>query len=93
LGRPYDAVDKYVRTVERCQHRFAVEKQAPEQILKDAPECKDSVQTFSVSSTYLQQIADLNLAVEWKKVDVPVLVTWGTSDPTTSAEENATCQR
>jgi pimeloyl-ACP methyl ester carboxylesterase len=88
LGRPYDAVDKYVRTVERCQHRFAVEKQTPGQIVKDAPECKDSVDTFSVSSTYLQQIADLDLAVEWKKVDVPVLVTWGTSDPTTSADEN-----
>ncbi len=88
LGRPYDAIDKYVRTVERCQHRFAVEKQTPEQIVKDAPECKDSVQTFSTSSTYLQQIADLDLAVEWKKVDLPVLVTWGTSDPTTSAEEN-----
>jgi pimeloyl-ACP methyl ester carboxylesterase len=29
-----------------------------------------------------------DLAVEWKKVDVPVLVTWGTLDPTTSAEEN-----
>jgi pimeloyl-ACP methyl ester carboxylesterase len=29
-----------------------------------------------------------DLAVEWKKVDVPVVVTWGTSDPTTSAEEN-----
>jgi len=35
-----------------------------------------------------QQIAELDLAVEWKKVDVPVLVTWGTSNPTTTAEEN-----
>ena len=35
------------------------------------------------SATYLQQIAELDLAVEWKKVDVPVLVTYGTSDPTT----------
>ncbi len=88
LGRPYDAVDQYVRTAEKCQHRFAVEKQLPGQIVKDMPECKDSVSTFSVSAVYLQQIADLDLAVEWKKVDVPVLVTWGTSDPTTSAEEN-----
>lgn len=88
LGRPYDFVDKYVRTVERCQHRFAVEKQTPYQIVKDAPECKESVDTFSASYTYLQQIADLDLAAEWKKVDVPVLVTWGTSDPTTSADEN-----
>lgn len=88
LGRPYDFVDQYVRTVERCQHRFAVEKQTPDQIVKDAPECKEPVDTFSASYTYLQQIADLDLAAEWKKVDVPVMVTWGTSDPTTSADEN-----
>jgi pimeloyl-ACP methyl ester carboxylesterase len=45
-------------------------------------------QTFGVSYTYPQQIADLDLAVEWKKVDVPVLVTYGTSDPATWSEES-----
>ncbi len=88
LGRPYDAADRYVRVVERCQHRFLVEKQMPEQILKDSPDCKDAVNTFGVAYTYLQQIADLDLAVEWKKVNVPVLVTYGTSDPTTTADES-----
>lgn len=87
LGLPYDETDRTVRILERCQHRFFVEKQTPEQILKTSPECKDAVNTFGVSYTYLQQIADLDLAVEWKKVDVPVLVTYGTSDPTTSADE------
>lgn len=88
LAIPYDEADRTVRTMERCQHRFFVEKQTPEQILKMSPECKDSVNTFGVSYTYLQQIANLDLAVEWKKVDVPVLVTYGTSDPTTSADES-----
>jgi len=63
-------------------------KQTPQQIVKDSPECKDSVDTFSASYTYLQQIAGLDLAGEWKKIDLPVMVTWGTSDPTTSADEN-----
>lgn len=88
LGLPYDETDRTVRIMERCQHRFFVEKQTPEQILKTSPECKDAVSTFGVSYTYLQQIADLDLAVKWKKVDVPVLVTYGTSDPATWAEEN-----
>jgi len=88
LGHPYDEADRTVRIIERCQHRFFVDKQAPEQILKASPECKDAVNTFGVSYTYLQQIADLDLAVEWKKVDVPALVTYGTSDPATWAEEN-----
>jgi pimeloyl-ACP methyl ester carboxylesterase len=88
LGGPYDEADRSVRTLERCLHRFLVEKKPPDQIVRDAPECADSVNTFGVSYSYLQQIADLDLAAEWKKVDVPVLVTWGTSDPTTTADES-----
>lgn len=88
LGRPYDAVEKAARTVARCQYHFFTEKQSPEQVVKNDPGCKDSVQTFGVPVSYLQQIADLDLAAEWKKIDVPVLVTWGTSDALTSAEES-----
>lgn len=88
LGHSYDEADGIVRVTERCQHRFLIEKQTPEQVVKEMPDCKDSVNTFGVSAAYLQQIAALDLAAEWKKVDVPVLVTYGTSDPTTSAEES-----
>jgi len=88
LGHSYDEADRLVRLTERCQHRFLIDKETPEQVVKTSPECKDSVNTFGVSATYLQQIADLDLAVEWKKVDVPVLVTYGTSDPATWSEES-----
>jgi uncharacterized protein len=88
LFSPYDEADRAVRVAEKCYHLFLVDKLPPDQILKDRPDCRDYVGTFGVSYTYLQQIADLDLAAEWKKVDVPVMVTWGTSDPTTTAEEN-----
>lgn len=88
LFGPYDEADRAVRAAEKCTHLFLVDKLHPDQILKNHPDCREYVNTFGVSYTYLQQIADLDLAVEWKKVDVPVLVTWGTSDPTTTAEEN-----
>lgn len=88
VGRPYDEIDRFAREHQKCQFRFFFEKQTPEQIVKAEPQCKEHVDTFGVSYTYLQQIADVDPAVEWKKVDVPVLVTYGTSDPTTSAEEN-----
>ena len=88
MGHGYDEADLAVRKTERCQHRFLIDKHTPAQVIKEMPDCKDSVNTFGVSATYLQQIADLDLAVEWKKVDLPVLVTYGTSDPTTSAEES-----
>jgi pimeloyl-ACP methyl ester carboxylesterase len=88
LDVPYDEIDRTARVTERCQHRFLVEKQTPEEILKDSPECKASVKTFGVPYTYLQQIADLDLAVEWKTVNIPVLVTYGTADPSTTPEES-----
>jgi hypothetical protein len=88
LGRPYDMVEKTTRTMARYQYYFLIEKQTPEQVIKNDSDCRDSVRTFGVSATYLQQIADLDLAAEWKKIDVPVLVTWGTSDALTSAEES-----
>ena len=88
LFAPYDEADRAVRLAEKCNHLFLVNKLRPDEIVKDSPDCRDYVNTFGVSYTYLQQIADLDLAAEWKKVDVPVLVTWGTSDPTTTAEEN-----
>ncbi len=88
FDQPYDTTESFVRTLYECQYRFFVKKEPSAEIVKDRPACKDSVSTFGVSDTYLQQIADVNLAAEWKKVDVPVLVTWGTSDPTTTAEES-----
>lgn len=88
LGQGYDEADRAVRITERCQHRFLIDKRTPEQVVKEMPACQDSVRTFGVSASYLQQIADLDLSAEWKKVDLPVLVTYGTSDPTTSSEES-----
>ena len=37
---------------------------------------------------FFRDVAKVNLAEEWRKADVPLLVTYGTSDPLTSAEES-----
>jgi len=57
-------------------------------VVKNDPDCKESVRTFGVSASYLQQIAGLDLAAGVEEIDVLVLVTWGTSDALTSAEES-----
>jgi len=41
-----------------------------------------------MSYPYMQQIGDISLAKQWKQIDAPVLVIYGTSDPATSADEN-----
>lgn len=76
---PYDEMERRLRSNERCNHRLLVERQTPEQILKDSPECSDFI-TYPASYTYMQQWAALNPAEEWKKVEAPVLVVYGTSD-------------
>jgi uncharacterized protein len=76
---PYDEMDRRLRTNERCNHRLLIERQTPEQVLKDSPDCSDFI-TYPAAYTYMQQWAALNPAEEWKKVDVPVLVVYGTSD-------------
>jgi pimeloyl-ACP methyl ester carboxylesterase len=40
-----------------------------------------------MSDAYMQQIGDINLAKQWKQIEAPVLVIYGTSDPATSADE------
>jgi hypothetical protein len=36
----------------------------------------------------MQQIGDIKLVKQWKRVDIPVLVIYGTSNPATSADES-----
>jgi len=76
---PYDEMERRLRANERCNHRLLIELQTPEQVVKDSAECGDFI-TYPAPYTYMQQWAVLNPAEEWKKVDAPVLVVYGTAD-------------
>jgi pimeloyl-ACP methyl ester carboxylesterase len=75
----YDEMERRLRANERCNHRLLIERETSDQILKDTPECGDFI-SYPAPNSYLQQWAALNLAEEWKKVEAPVLVVYGTSD-------------
>jgi pimeloyl-ACP methyl ester carboxylesterase len=51
--------------------------------------CRD-VLIPDIPYTYLQQVADLDLAAEWKRLDLPLLIIiiYGTSDPATTIDES-----
>ena len=51
----------------------------PADIVAARPECKDSLQ-YAAPYTFMQQWAALDLAAEWKRVDVPVLIVQGETD-------------
>lgn len=86
-GTPYDEVERRARQARACKQHLLVEKQTPEQILKDAPACSEYLES-PAPYTYMQQLADLNLAEVWKKVGSPALIIYGTSDFLTSAAEH-----
>ena len=88
LGQAYDEVGAQARALALCNVRFYLQKQTPETLAREAPDCLKSLPVSEVSYRYLQQIADLNLAEQWKRPDIPVLVIYGTSDPTTDEGES-----
>ena len=63
-----------------------IEKASAEQLAKTDHVCRD-ILVPGIPDAYLHQLADLDLAAEWKKLDVPVLVIYGASDPATSIDE------
>ena len=87
-GEPPDQVDAEVRAHEKCAHHFYVLHEPAEAVVKLGEQCGEMIRSYAgVPSTYMQQIGDFSLAKQWKQIDVPVLVIYGTSDPATSADE------
>jgi pimeloyl-ACP methyl ester carboxylesterase len=76
---PYDELERRLRLNEQCNHRLLIERQTSTQVLKDIPACNDYI-SYPAPYTFMQQWAALNVAEEWKKVNAPVLVIYGTSD-------------
>ena len=76
---PYDEVDRDMQLTERCNHKLLIEVQTPEQVLKEMPQCQGHT-SYPAPYTLMQQWAALNLAEQWKRVDAPVLIAYGTSD-------------
>jgi hypothetical protein len=72
-------MERRLRLNEQCNHRLLIERQSPDQVLKELPSCKDYIE-YPAPYSYMQQWAALNLAEEWRKVDAPVLVVYGASD-------------
>jgi len=87
-GELPDEVDTDVRTHAECAYHFYLRHETPDQLEKIGPQCVEMIRSYAgMPYTYMQEIGDLSLGKQWKQVDVPVLVIYGTSDPATSADE------
>lgn len=89
VGKPLDEVDAAVREREPCNFHFLVLHESAESVSRLGKPCADMISSYGgVPETYMHQIGDLSLAKQWKQVDIPVLVVYGSSDPATSADES-----
>ena len=76
-----------LRSKEVCMHRLLVERQPGEVIEASLPECKKR-NSYPVNALYMQQVAALNVAEPWTKLEVPALLVYGTADFVTSKAEH-----
>ena len=64
-------------------------KESSEEVANLGKTCKAMIASNAgMPYPYMQQIGDINLARQWKQIEAPVLVIYGTSDPATSADES-----
>lgn len=87
-GEPPDQVDADVWEHAKCAYHFYVEHETAEEVAKLGAQCRDMLSSYAgMPYTYMQQVGDISLGKQWKQIDAPVLVIYGTSDPATSADE------
>lgn len=88
VGEPLDQVDADVRAHAKCAYHFFLQHETADEVAKLGNQCKEMIASYAgVPYPYMQQIGDISLAKQWKQIDAPVLVIYGTSDPATSADE------
>lgn len=89
VGEPLDQVDADVRTHAKCAYHLFLQHETSDEVAKLGDQCKEMIGSYAgMSYPYMQQIGDISLAKQWKQIDAPVLVIYGTSDPATSADES-----
>jgi len=89
VGVPLDQVDADVRAYAHCAYHFYLQHETPDEVEKLGNTCKEMIDSNAgMSYPYMQQVGDINLAKQWKQIEAPVLMIYGTSDPATSADES-----
>ncbi|HEY3675246.1 MAG TPA: alpha/beta fold hydrolase, partial [Candidatus Tumulicola sp.] len=64
----------------QCMQKYMFENLPEEQVEAQMPACKVHDSVYPVSAWYMRQVAALNIIEPWAKLDIPVLLIYGTSD-------------
>ena len=87
-GDPPQVVDEKMQSKEYCMHRLLIARDPESQIEADNPSCKLRNGIYPVGAPYMQEVAALNVIEPWTRLDVPILVIYGTSDYVVAPEDN-----
>ena len=87
-GDPPETIDAKLQSKEYCMHRLLIARDAESQIEADNPSCKVRNGIYPVAAPYMQQVAALNVIGPWTRIDVPVLILYGTSDYVVAPEDH-----
>jgi hypothetical protein len=71
-------IDADAAAKEFCMHEVLIAKKTTAEAVAENADCKDY--RYPVTDAYMQQVAALNIADAWMKLDVPVLVIYGHAD-------------
>jgi len=86
-GMSPDSIEIAVREKELALHLLLIEKKTPDDIVNDHPELADEMD-YPAHYTFIQNLADLNLAREWMNVTCPTLFVYGGADFVTDRREH-----
>lgn len=85
---PYDSLEIQQQQKELAMHLLFVEKWIPDQIIAKHPDLEPFLE-YPAHYTYMQEVANLNLASLWKNIDTPCLFIHGHADFVSDANEHA----
>jgi uncharacterized protein len=71
-------IDADAATKEFCMHEVLIAKKTTAEAAAENPDCKGY--GYPASDAYMQQVAALNIADAWMKLNLPVLVIYGRAD-------------
>ena len=73
-----EQVDADAAVKEFCMHELLIAKKNSQQVNSENKDC--ATPPYPASDAYMQELAALNIAAPWMKVDVPVLALYGRAD-------------
>lgn len=88
-GEDPEDVEEWTKTVTHCGARYFLQREPMDSIVKQNPDCATFLKRFTFRDPkYWHQLAELNVAQQWKEYNGYVLSIWGEADRASMENEH-----